>query len=29
MNRVLIHDADVVVTMNAHREELPRASVLV
>lgn len=29
MNRILIHDADVVVTMNVHREELPRASVLV
>jgi cytosine/adenosine deaminase-related metal-dependent hydrolase len=29
MNRILIHDADVVVTMNARREELPRASVLV
>ncbi|BBP00933.1 8-oxoguanine deaminase [Sulfuriferula nivalis] len=29
MNRILIHDADVVVTMNASREELPRASVLV
>ena len=28
INRILIHDADVVVTMNAKREELPRASVL-
>jgi len=28
MNRILIHDADVVVTMNATREELPRASLL-
>jgi cytosine/adenosine deaminase-related metal-dependent hydrolase len=29
MNRILIHDADVVVTMNASREELSRASVLI
>lgn len=29
INRILIHDAEVVVTMNATREELPRASVLV
>ena len=29
INRMLIHDAEVVVTMNASREELPRASVLV
>lgn len=29
MNRILIHDADIVVTMNMKREELPRASVLV
>lgn len=29
MNRILIHDADVVVTMNASRDELPRASVMV
>lgn len=29
MNRTLIHNADVLVTMNADREELPHASVLV
>ena len=29
MNRILIHNADVVVTMNAQRDELRRASVLV
>lgn len=29
MNRILVRDADVVVTMNANREELSRASVLV
>ncbi|MDR3392874.1 MAG: 8-oxoguanine deaminase [Sulfuriferula sp.] len=29
MNRILIDDADIVVTMNAQREELPRTSVLV
>lgn len=29
MNRILIHNADVVVTMNETREELPHASVLV
>ena len=29
MKRILVHDADVVVTMNAARQELPRASVLI